>query len=133
MKVLRDFSRAADALERIAARLAAAGVELGEKELVVERLNELERTRTLWEADVEALLQKADGKRHAAENAEARTRTMKKSYERFLDPLDPDSDEIEAELPKGYAPASKEEAVQPVHMGLEDGPKTNAVRSKFYV
>jgi len=45
-----------------------------------DRLTALERSRAQFEADVQGLLQKADGKLKAANNSEARERTMRKSY-----------------------------------------------------
>ena len=135
MGVLRDFRRAADALERVAASILAASRNREETGDMMERLDQLERERTMWQADVEALLLKAEGKLQAANNAEARTRTMKRSYERFLDPLDPDSDEAQTpprDRPQSDdAPPFAEEELLPMRVGLETNTKAHAVRAKW--
>jgi len=80
---------------------------------------------------MDALMLKADSTLKAANNAESRTRTMKKSYEKLLDPFDADSEEVEAADFRGYAPVSEEEGVQPVRVGVETNNKAQAMRAKF--
>jgi len=96
-----------------------------------DRLDDLELSRARWEAEVEGILLKADGHQKAARSAEARTRTMQKHYEDQLDPFDPDSQEIEAPVRSGYAPAGEGEGLPPVHMELAPDYKTQALRAKF--
>jgi len=132
VKVLSDFRRAADALERIATSLSAAARNHEEREPLLLRLNELERTRALWEADIEATLMKAEGKLKAAANSEARERTMQKRYETDFDPFDFDSEEEGAPVPEDDAETGFEEGVQPLHLGVETiAPKQLALRYKF--
>jgi hypothetical protein len=97
----------------------------------MERLNELELSRTRFEADIEGLLLKAEGKLKAAANAEARERSLKASYEKLADPFDDDSDEVERELPEGYAPASQTEELQPMYVDMAPNHKAAAINRKF--
>jgi len=132
MRVLEDFRRAVDALERIAAGLNGAVRAMHDTEPSTERLDELERSRALWEANVEGLLQKAEGKLKAQNNSEARERQMKKSYEDDLDPFPPDSEEIQETFPQGDAPPGFEEEVQPLRLGMETvSPRQLALRHKY--
>ena len=137
MKVFRQFSRLLDSLETLAdavrnltvAQHAARPAEtrLAELEDLVVKL-ELDRSR--WEAEINGVLLKADGKLQAANNAEARTRTMKKSYEHLVDPSDPDSEELEEAIPRGYAPGGAEEQLSALPVVLASS-KANALMSKF--
>jgi hypothetical protein len=99
-----------------------------------ERVSALELSRALWEADVEAEFKKAESSRQAAMNAESRTRTMKRSYEKYADPFDEDSEETVVAnrdvIPKQYVQNGEEEGMQPVHMGVES-PKQAILRAKF--
>jgi len=132
MGVLRDFRRGVDALERIASGLHGAVRAVHENETSTLRLEELERSRVLWEADVEGMLQKAEGKLKAANNSEARERTMRKAYENELDPFDEDREELEAAIQDRDAEASYAEEVQPVRLGVETiSKKQQALRMKF--
>jgi len=95
------------------------------------RLEELERSRVLWEADVEALLLKADSTLRSANNAEARARTMVRHVDDFIDPFDGDREEVaEAVRPSDVAP-SEEEALQPLHLGVAEDDRTRALIAKF--
>ena len=131
MAILADFRRAADALERLAAGMSAAQRERVEVGPLAERLADLERGRAMWEADVEGLLAKAEGKLKAAANAEARERTMQKSYEADLDPFGDSSDEVEEIIPIGDAEAGEEERVQPVRVDVAPDYKALALSRKF--
>ena len=132
MGVLKDFRRAADALERLAANLPAANRERNEVALLVEKIVDLERSRALWEADVEGMLAKAEGKLRAAANAEARERTMKEFHEEELDPFPQDSPEVEARIQDNDAEAGFAEQVLPLPMGLEaESKKAFRLRMKY--
>jgi len=96
-----------------------------------ERIDELERSRAMWEAEVEGILLKADGHQKAARSAEARTRTMKRHYEDQLDPFDPDSPQIEAPVPERHAEAERTEGVHVLSVGVAPDHKTLALRAKF--
>lgn len=84
--MFRGFNRALDALERIATSLATLSRARGEQlesgadvGPFLGRLDELERSRAVWEAEIEALLIKAEGTFKGARNAEERTRHMVKA------------------------------------------------------
>ena len=99
-----------------------------------DRLSALETSRAMWEAEVEADFLKAESSRQAAMNAESRTRTMKRSYEKYADPfLEDEPEEVVTNrgiIPQQYADNGEAEGVPPVHMGLED-PKQALMRAKF--
>lgn len=131
MRVLRDFRRAVDAIERIGVAVSAAQRQRMDTAPVLQRLLDLEQSRAIWEAEVEALLMKAEGKLKAAANSEARERTMQKSRETDPDPFDFDRVEVEEVVPLGYAPASEEEALPAVRLDVARDHKTLALRHKF--
>lgn len=132
MRVLADFRRAVDALERIATGLNGAVRAMNDTEPSSDRLDELERSRALWEADVEGMLQKAEGKLKAANNSEARERTMRKAYEDDIDPFPPDGEEIQETFPQSDVPPGFEEEMQPLRLGMEAvSPRQLALRHKY--
>ena len=99
-----------------------------------DRLSALETSRAMWEAEVEAEFMKAESSRQAAANAESRTRTMKRAYERNADPfLDDEPEEVVANrgvIPEQYVDNGEAEGVPPVHMVMEDA-KQALMRAKF--
>lgn len=131
MGILRDFRRLADAMERLAATQAHGVNVMEESRPALDRLDELERSRSRFEVEIEAVLMKAEGKYQAANNAEARTRTMKKTYEEFVD-LDPDREEEPTPVPAGDAPAEPTEGMHVLHVGMaREDKKAQALRFKF--
>lgn len=136
MKVLSDFRRLVDAVEALAIQVASsnlARIELGDAS---ERLEMLERSRGAWEAEMEALVLKADGKLKAQMNSEARERTLKRSYEKNADPFDPDREENidpgQDPVWDGNAPPGQTEGMLPVRVGMEaDDKKAMILRMKF--
>jgi len=101
-----------------------------------ERLDGLELGRSLWEANMEALVLRAEGKLKASRNAEERARKMR-SFDEDLFP-DDDEDRAEAEIqrPGGVLPdvdvqASAEAGVHGVPVGVEVDDKAYALRAKF--
>ena len=129
--LLNDFRRAADALERMAAGMTAAQRERLDTAPVFERLLDLEQSRSMWEAEVEGILAKAEGKLKAAANSEARERTMQKRHEADPDPFGIDSDEVETLVPIGDVAAGEEEGVQPVRVDVAPDYKAVALARKF--
>ena len=101
------------------------------------RLDRLEREHHTFQAECEGLLMKAEGKLRAANNAEARERANKRSYEHLLDPLDEAG--LEPEAPARHpdsgndAPPSEAERVSAMRLGVAVSPKTLAQRAKFGV
>ncbi len=134
MKVLQDFRRIADALERLAATLTRAVALLDANRPSDDRLAQLELDRAQFESDCEGLLMKAEGKLKAAANAESRERTMQRRSADEFDPFDHAGEEVEATLPEGDAPNGVTEELQQLRLGLEaDTPKSRALRAKFAI
>jgi len=96
-----------------------------------ERLDELERSRAHWEAQMEALILKADSTLKSASNAESRSRTMLRHAEKLSDPLDLEGEEGEDTVRSSDAPGGREEEVQALHLGLAPSRKEMALRAKF--
>jgi len=97
------------------------------------RLDTLERERHNFEAMAEGLLLKAEGKHKAANNAEARERALKRSYEKNLDAFDLDGEEGAdpgAVLPIHVA-TSESERLSPVRLDVAPNNKAAAVAAKW--
>jgi len=127
LTVFSDFRRCADALERLAATQSAALKNAPS----VERLDALELDRHQFEAEMEGLLLKAEGKLKAANNSEARERHQRERHERDFDPFPEDSEEIERRVQDFDAESVEAEEVQPLHLGLEKNSKAHALRAKW--
>ncbi len=128
MGVLRQISRLPDALHRVAIALQAVAESQRDHAPSVERLDELERNRSIWEAEIEAGMLKADSKYKAAANAEARTR---KQLEK-LDPFDEEGEEVPVGIPPQYADLGAAEGLPAVYPDLGVlSPKELARRMKF--
>ena len=100
-----------------------------------DRLEALERSRIHFEADVEGMLLKADGKLKAATSAEQRERQLKKANDRLALEFDPASEEgsepptvLPDDAPRGEAPG-----VPTVRLALAPNNKTHAVKAKWGV
>jgi len=142
--MFQAFRRLLDALEGIAVGqglLSSAVIELAvaHERLApaTERLEELERSRHQFEALCEGLLLKAEGKMRAANNAEARERANRKSYEHLIDPLaevGEQPEETGRDVPRGNdVEASETEGMQPVRVAVAPTNKQIAQRAKFGV
>ena len=143
-RVLRPFRRLIGAIEDIAYEIKALVAVLAELHQAqqamgpaVDRLGELEASRHQFEATCEGLLMKAEGKLRAANNAEARERANKKSYEHLLDPFPEEG--VEPETPTRYAsgnhdaPPGEAERLQAMRLDVAPSNKTLAQRAKFGV
>ena len=93
-----------------------------------ERLEELERSRSIWEAECEAELLKATSKYKAATAAETRTRKMNEK----VDPFAEEGEDVTEGIPPEYAGASEANEMLPLRpdLGLLS-PKELALRMKF--
>ncbi len=144
MGIFGTFRRLVAALEKIIERLVVLA-EILEGLLEIQRelgpargrLEALELSRATFEAEMGALVLKADGKLKAASNAEARERQLKKSYERLADEIDIDGPGSEPEgntVLGDDAEASEAERLHAMHLGVApvDG-KTARLRAKFGV
>lgn len=137
--VFRALLASLDRLEDGVASLSAALRELVAVQMeagpAADRLDALERSHHQFEAMCEGLLMKAEGKFRAANNAEARTRADKRSYEHLLDPLAEIGDEPEtpARNPdSGHdAAAGEAEGLSALRLGVAANPKALAQRAKF--
>ena len=142
--VFRPFSRFLATSEGLALALRELSIALSELAATqkahapaTERLESLELSRHQWEAMCEGLLLKAEGKLRAANNAEARERANKKSYEHLLDPLAEIGDEPRVEANDAnrddYVAPSEAERVQALRLDVAPNPKALAIRAKFGV
>lgn len=130
-EAIRGVTVALDRLQRTQAEQLELQRDAGNME---ERLGALESSRAIWEAEVQGEFLKAESSRQAAANAESRTRTMKRAYERNADPFDDDEQtQVPANrgvLPEFHAENGPAEGMQPVRMDVED-PKQALMRAKF--
>ena len=129
--MFRTLRRGVGALEALNKTLGDLLVAQAESGPALERLELLELSRAQWEAEMEGLYLKAEGKAKAASAAEARERTMRKSYEHLIDPFADDSEEVPPALLERYDPPSEEGGLQPVHVGVAEDYKATALRAKF--
>lgn len=129
MAIFRAFRRFLGALEAISEQLRAvviALIEIGRLQSELgparARLEALELSRVQFEAGMEGLVLKAEGKFKAANNAEARERQLKKSYERLADEIDLGG--AEPKTPEGDpvlnndAQAGEAERLHTLHLGV---------------
>ena len=96
-----------------------------------DRLEELERTRAHWEAQMEALVLKADSTLKSASNAESRSRTMVRHAEKLVDPFSDEGEEVPETAPGGDDPRVEAEEVLPVPVDLATNNKAEAMRAKW--
>jgi len=115
-----------DALEDIA-RIQR---ELGP---AVERLDRIELSRHQWEAEIEGMLLKADGKLKAAAASEQRERQLKKANQRLDTEFDPvGEDGTPPATDAGHdAPGGEAPGMPPVRLALAPNNKALAVRAKW--
>jgi len=125
---IRGLSEAIRMLSGHVRELINAQRETGPAE---ERLEALERSRVLWEAEVEALVLKAESSFRSASNAESRARTMERHVEKQLGPFAEESEEEPESVPAGDGAGGEEEWVQPLPVAVEADPKARARRLKF--
>lgn len=134
--IFRPFRDLTEAVQSLSEHVRQLRQGLARERPAMDRLEALEHSRATWEAEMEGFLLKADGKLKAANNSEARERTMRKAYEAIADPFDPDSEEgispEQQHLRLGNAPPSEEEGVYDVPVGVEgEDWKARALRAKF--
>jgi len=125
---------AIEALSRVLAEAADREKSLGP---ALDRLTALETSRHQFQAEIEGLLLRAEGKLKAAANAEARERQLKKSYEKNLDPF-PDGGNGEPStagdpILSYDAAASEAERLQALRLDVAPSNKALAQRAKWGV
>ena len=97
-----------------------------------ERLQKLELSRAEWEAEMNALLLKADSTLKSAANAESRARTMMRHAEKHADPFIEEGDEVQNGVPPEHAQVGGEEGLQPMRMDVAPlNEKELRLRMKF--
>ncbi len=132
LQIFRDLTQAIQSLTN-----ALVDGDDGPRAAVLgERLDRLELGRSLWEAEMEALVMRADGKLKASRNAEERARKMRNFDEDLFDDEPEDRAEAEEERPGSFVPvadvqASEEIGVYGVPVGVENDGKAHALRAKF--
>jgi len=138
LRVLRTFRGLLETLQELASACQAISLSLaagldreGGDDAMRQQLEGLLLTRATWEAEMQALMIKADSTLKSAANAESRTRTMVKHYEKLADPLNLEGEEIEEGVRPVYAERSEEERLQPMHLDVAPNHKQNALRLKF--
>jgi len=134
LPIFRGFRRLIDTIETLTASLVELANIQRASGPTLERLDALELSRHRFEAEMEGMLLKADGKLKAASNAEARERQLKKSYEKhLLDPLDSDSQEESkpAFVLSDDAAGSEAQRVPSLHLDVASDKKAYAVRAKW--
>ena len=126
---------ASAALADVSAALAKAIDESTKSSDLDERVAALELQRAVFEADMEGLLSKAEGKLKAASNSEARERTMRKQREAVFDDFDEVSQAPQPQaqylLPEGNGEVGYPEGMQPMPMGVATDNKAHITRMKF--
>lgn len=124
-----------DVLRGVSAQLAELCAIQKEMGPARERLEQLELGRHTFEAQMEGLVLKAEGKFRSANNAEARERQLKRSYENLTDPFVEDGDRAEA--PVGdpdsgdHAAPGKAEGLPPVRLVVAPSNKARAQQAKW--
>ncbi len=135
--LLAGLSRLEDVIATLSSRLTDLIMVMESAGPATSRLDRLEREHHTFQAECEGLLMKAEGKLRAANNAEARERANKRSYEHLLDPLDEDGELLAASARHpdsgNDAPPSEAERVQALRLDVAPSPKQLAQRAKFGV
>ena len=120
------------AVARLATKLEEAADLARQAGPLEARIEDLERTRAMWEATIEAELQKADSTYKSAANAENRARTMERHAEKLTDPFTEDGQPLEDGIPPEHVSEFGEEGLQPLPVALEAVSKKElAKRMKF--
>ena len=100
------------------------------------RLDALEVRQSVWEAEIEAQLVKADSKYKSARNAEERSRTMAKQNEETGEGSEDGMAESQEalqqiQLQNHHVAGSQENGMQHMRQNLGIHPKATALRAKF--
>jgi len=129
MGILREIRELPTAIHRLVAALHAVARAQAEQAPAIERLEELERSRSLWEADMEAEYQRAQTKYRAAHASEQRERKIRDDQ---LDPFHSHSEEVETPVSGSDAEAFPEEGLLPLRLDVAPvNKKANALRYKY--
>jgi len=135
LRVFQTFRDLTAAIQSLAAALVD-GDDGPRAAVLGERLDGLELSRKKWEAEMEALLMRAEGKLKASRNAEERARKMRNFDEDFPDIDDEDGPAAERQRPQSILPLAdvqtgEEAGMYGLPMGMEADGKSLALRAKF--
>jgi len=135
MWILRDFRALTEAIQGLSEHVRQARVVLARSNPQEARLEELERARAKWEAEMEAMIIKAESIYKSANNAESRARTMARHDEKHADPFDAEGEEAPEGIPDRNVTPGIQEGVLPLHLDMEahdpPNPRQQALRAKF--
>jgi len=132
--LLRQIRALPEAILRLAAAVDDVSTDMALRRPADERLEQLELSRAKWEAEIGALILKADSTYKSASNAESRARTMVRAYEKELDPFPEDGDEAEREVVREeHVEGGGENGVQAMYPYVAPSPKALALRAKWGV
>lgn len=133
LAIFLTFRQLLEALQSLSIAVERLAQIQGAAAPSIERLEALELSRHQFEAQMEGLYLKAEGKAKAAANAEARERQLKKSYEANIDSFDEVGDPGSGSSPilPDHVEASEEERLSSMHLGLAPNNKTAALAHKF--
>lgn len=133
--ILRSFRALIAAVEQLVLVIEKVAEAQERAGPAAERLDALELSRHHFEAEIAGILLKAEGKLKAANNAEARERQLKRSYERLADDgaLDgePGPEAGQEIIGPLDAPAGEGEGVPPVRLDMAPNNKAYALRAKW--
>jgi len=133
--VFLGFRRHLEAIQALTEALKALTEVQRQLGPALDRLEALERSRIHFEADVEGMLLKADGKLKAAAGAEQRERQLKKANDKAADAFNFDSQEETAPGTRPVlgddAEGSQGQGVPPLRLALASNDKAHAVRTKW--
>ena len=135
MAIFQGFRRLLEVIQALADSLTALTEVQRQLGPALDRLEALERSRIHFEADVEGMLLKADGKLKAATSAEQRERQLKKANDKHADPFSPDGEAEQAEhgayVLSDDAQRGQAQELPPVRLALATNNKAHAVRTKW--
>lgn len=133
MTIFSGFRRFLEAILALVAAVESLTKAQGSAAPAIGRLEALELSRHQFEAQMEGLYLKAEGKAKAAANAEARERQLKKSYEANLDSFDSDGEAGSGKSPilPDDVEASAEERMHSLRLDMAPDPKAAAVSAKW--
>jgi len=133
LPIFRGFSRLLDAFRLLTEAVQSLANAQRSAAPAIERLDALELSRHQFEAQMEGLYLKADGKFKAASNAEARERKLKESYEKDSDSFGEDREAGSGESPilPDDVETGEAERLSSLHLGVAPNHKAAALAHKF--
>jgi len=133
LAIFPGFRRLLDAFSQLTAAVQSLASAQRYAAPAIERLEALELSRHQFEAQMEGLYLKAEGKLKAAANAEARERQLKKSYEANADQFDTpgDPEPVASPILPGDVERGEAERLSALHLDVAPNNKTAALTHKW--